>query len=126
MAGDKRGTISTYLSETTTNSDLLDLAGHLRSLSGLSLRNVFYPSSKKMYYFSHLCSVLGPKTPFVAAYLRWCGIFCHVLPLTVQFLAYYHINKRAIISPFLTRGYAQAYHELLQGQGYANESLARS
>ena len=28
--------------------------------------------------------------------------------------------------PFLTRGYAPAYHELLQGQGYANESLALS
>ena len=27
---------------------------------------------------------------------------------------------------FLTRGYARAYHELLQGQGYANESLAHS
>ena len=28
--------------------------------------------------------------------------------------------------PFLTRGYARAYYELLQGQGYANESLAHS
>ena len=28
--------------------------------------------------------------------------------------------------PFLTRGYARAYHELLQGQGYANESFAHS
>ena len=27
---------------------------------------------------------------------------------------------------FLTRGYARAYHELLQGQRYANESLAHS
>ena len=27
---------------------------------------------------------------------------------------------------FLTRGYARAYHELLQGQGYANDSLAHS
>ena len=27
---------------------------------------------------------------------------------------------------FLTRGYARAYHELLQGQEYANESLAHS
>ena len=27
---------------------------------------------------------------------------------------------------FLTRGYARAYHELWQGQGYANESLAHS
>ena len=27
---------------------------------------------------------------------------------------------------FLTRGYVRAYHELLQGQGYANESLAHS
>ena len=27
---------------------------------------------------------------------------------------------------FLTLGYARAYHELLQGQGYANESLAHS
>ena len=27
---------------------------------------------------------------------------------------------------FLTRGYARAYYELLQGQGYANESLAHS
>ena len=27
---------------------------------------------------------------------------------------------------FLTRGYARAYHELLQEQGYANESLAHS
>ena len=26
----------------------------------------------------------------------------------------------------LTRGYVPAYHELLQGQGYANESLAHS
>ena len=30
------------------------------------------------------------------------------------------------LTPFLTRGYARAYHELLQGQGYANESLAHS
>jgi len=29
-------------------------------------------------------------------------------------------------SLFLTRGYAQAYDELLQGQGCANESLAHS
>ena len=29
-------------------------------------------------------------------------------------------------SLFLTRGYARAYHELLQRQGYANESLAHS
>ena len=34
-----------------------------------------------------------------------------------------HIPKKP---PFLTRGYAQAYHELLQGQGYTNESLAHS
>ena len=27
---------------------------------------------------------------------------------------------------FLTRGYARAYHELLQGQRYANESLTHS
>ena len=27
---------------------------------------------------------------------------------------------------FLTRGYAQAYHELLQGLRYANESLTHS
>ena len=27
---------------------------------------------------------------------------------------------------FLTRGDARAYHELLQGQRYANESLAHS
>ena len=27
---------------------------------------------------------------------------------------------------FLSRGYARAYHESLQGQGYANESLAHS
>ena len=27
---------------------------------------------------------------------------------------------------FLTRGHARAYHELLQGLGYANESLAHS
>ena len=27
---------------------------------------------------------------------------------------------------FLTRGDARAYHELLQEQGYANESLAHS
>ena len=33
MAGDKRGTISMYLLETTTKSYLLDLAGHLTSLS---------------------------------------------------------------------------------------------
>ena len=26
--------------------------------------------------------------------------------------------------PFLTRGYARAYYELLQGQRFANESLA--
>ena len=33
MAGDKRGTTSTYLTETTTKSYLLGLAGHLTSLS---------------------------------------------------------------------------------------------
>ena len=32
----------------------------------------------------------------------------------------------AIILSFLTRGNARAYHELLQGQRYANESLAHS
>ena len=29
-------------------------------------------------------------------------------------------------SSFLTRGYARAYHELLQGLRYANESLTHS
>ena len=33
--------------------------------------------------------------------------------------------KKAFL-PFLTRGYARAYFELLQGQRYANESLAHS
>ena len=31
-------------------------------------------------------------------------------------------TKQCEHSFFLTRGYARAYHELLQGQGYANES----
>ena len=31
--------------------------------------------------------------------------------------------KKAFL-PFLTRGYARAYYELLQGQRFANESLA--
>ena len=30
------------------------------------------------------------------------------------------------VYPFLTRGDARAYHELLHGQRYANESLAHS
>ena len=34
--------------------------------------------------------------------------------------------KKLLIEMFLTRGYARAYHELLQGQRYANESLAHS
>ena len=37
------------------------------------------------------------------------------------------VENRALILiklwPFLTRGYARAYHELLQGLRYANESL---
>ena len=35
-------------------------------------------------------------------------------------------KKIARAAHFLTREYARAYHELLQGQGYANESLAHS
>ena len=32
----------------------------------------------------------------------------------------------SVLSSFLTRGYARAYHELLQGLRYANESLTHS
>ena len=35
-------------------------------------------------------------------------------------------NRNLVSSRFLTRGDARAYHELLQGRGYANESLAHS
>ena len=35
-------------------------------------------------------------------------------------------NKGCALGSFLTPGYARAYHELLQGQEYANESLAHS
>ena len=42
------------------------------------------------------------------------------------FIAILQIKQNLILVSFLTRGYARAYHELLQGQGYANESLAHS
>ena len=37
-----------------------------------------------------------------------------------------HGLKLEKFEPFLTRGYARAYHELLQGLRYANESLTHS
>ena len=36
------------------------------------------------------------------------------------------VRKYNFLDSFLTRGYARAYHELLQGQRYANESFAHS
>ena len=38
----------------------------------------------------------------------------------------YLIASSLVSSRFLTRGDARAHHELLQGRGYANESLAHS
>ena len=38
----------------------------------------------------------------------------------------FHGDFQVLVTWFLTRGYARAYHELLQGLRYANESLTHS
>ena len=56
--------------------------------------------------------------------------------LCIKFLIHANLDFEKFIVPpslfsvhwpqFLTRGYARAYHELLQGLRYANESLTHS
>ena len=57
---------------------------------------------------------------FAGVYFCGLPIFCVLRELIFAIL------DRVVFFRFLTRGDARAYHELLQGQRYANESLAHS
>ena len=58
--------------------------------------------------------------------------FFHNLAANVTYLMFHSISpsmwttENLVDSAFLTHGDARAYHELLQGQGNANDSLAQS
>ena len=54
----------------------------------------------------------------------YCNFGVLLLSLFGNSLSYLLLKLKG--PSFLTRGYARAYHELLQEHGYANESLAHS
>ena len=92
------------------------------SAVSMNTRTSFMKSAKaiSLFFNLYICvrsigRLFTPKTRILCLILNSRRVFKNQLYFKV---------KKSNFGAFLTRGDARAYHELLQGQRYANESLA--